>query len=66
LTGAFRKVDRDGLSSGELDLLAKLENMDTVLIGCGAEYGDRKKELERFASEQRAIHVPVLEVTAHE
>jgi hypothetical protein len=62
LTGAFGKVDRDGLSTGELDLLAKLENMDTVLIGCGASYDDRKKELERFASEQRSGHVPLLEV----
>lgn len=62
LTGAFGKVDRDGLSTGELDLLAKLENMDTVLLGCGASYEDRKKELERFASEQRNGHVPLLEV----
>lgn len=53
LMGEFVKIDRDGLSSGDLDLLAKLENMDTVLIGCGASYGDRKKELEQFASEQR-------------
>jgi hypothetical protein len=53
LMGKFGKIDRDGLSSGDLDLLAKLENMDTVLIGCGAIYGDRKKELEQFASEQR-------------
>ena len=53
LTGEIGKIDRDGLSSGDLDLLAKLENMDTVLIGCGAIYDDRKKELEQFASEQR-------------
>ena len=51
--GKFGKIDRDELSSGDLDLLAKLENMDTVLIGCGAIYDDRKKELEQFASEQR-------------
>ncbi|CAG9931543.1 KilA-N domain-containing protein [Candidatus Nitrotoga arctica] len=53
LTGELGKIDRDGLSSGDLDLLAKLENMDTVLIGCGASYDDRKKELVQFASEQR-------------
>ena len=53
LTGEFGKIDRDGLSAGDLDLLAKLENMDTVLIGCGASYSNRKKELEQFASEQR-------------
>ena len=55
LMGKFGKIDRDGLSSGDLDLLAKLENMDTVLIGCGANYDDRKKELEQFAREQRAV-----------
>jgi hypothetical protein len=53
LTGEPGKVDRDGLSSGDLDLLAKLENRNAVLIGCGSSYVDRKKELEQFASEQR-------------
>ena len=53
LTGEFGKVDRDGLSPGDLDLLAKLENLDTVLIGCGSSYEDRKKELEKYAKEQR-------------
>ena len=61
LTGEFGKVNRDELNSGDLDLLAKLENMDTVLIGCGASYDDRKKELERFACDQRAVKVPMLE-----
>jgi hypothetical protein len=60
LTGAFGKVDRDGLSPGDLDLLAKLENMDTILIACNATYDDRKAELERFASEQRMSHAPML------
>ena len=59
LTGAFGKVDRDGLDAGDLDLLAKLENLDTVLIGCGTSYEDRKVELEKFAEEQRAAH-PIL------
>jgi hypothetical protein len=53
LTGVLGKIDRDGLSSGDLDLLAKLENFDTVLIGCEVLYIDRKKELEQFASDQR-------------
>lgn len=60
LTGEFGKIDRDNLSPGDLDLLAKLENMDTVLIGCGADYEYRKKELEKFASEQRLSHPPAL------
>lgn len=58
LTGEFGKLDREELSPGDLDLLAKLENLDSVLLGCSASYEDRKKELERFASEQRANHAP--------
>jgi len=65
LTGVFGKVDRDGLSTGELDLLAKLENLDTVLITLDKSYDERKQELEQFASEQRAANVPMLEA-AHE
>lgn len=61
LTGEFGKVDRDGLNAGELDLLAKLENMNTVLIGCTESYEERKAELERFASEQRSGLTPLLE-----
>lgn len=60
LTGTFGKVDREGLSAGDLDLLAKLENLDSVLLGCGMSYEDRKKELEKFANEQRAAHAPAL------
>lgn len=59
LTGVFGKVDRDGLGAGDLDLLAKLENLDTVLIGCGTSYEGRKAELEKFAEDQRAAH-PIL------
>ena len=60
LTGEFGKMDRDGLSPGNLDLLAKLENLNTILIGCGASYADRKQELEQFAAEQRVIHAPAV------
>ena len=34
--------------------------MDTILIACNATYDDRKSELERFASEQRMSHAPML------
>jgi hypothetical protein len=64
LTGEFGKVDREGLSPGDLDLLAKLENLDTVLLGCNASYDDRKAELERFATGQRAAHQLALEDAA--
>lgn len=60
LAGKFCGVDRDGLSPGDLDLLAKLENLNTILIGCGATYADRKQELEQFAAVQRVSHAPVV------
>ena len=60
LTGEFGKVDRDALSPGDLDLLAKLENLDTVLLGCGRDYAQRKQELEHFAWEQRMFYTPML------
>lgn len=60
LTGKFGKLDRESLSPGDLDLLAKLESLDSVLLGCGAPYADRKTELERFTSEQRIAHATQL------
>jgi hypothetical protein len=61
LTGAFAKLDREALAVGDLDLLAKLENLDTVLLGCGASYDQRKAELEQFASDQRTPKLQTLE-----
>jgi hypothetical protein len=49
LTGEFKPLDRNALSAPELDLLAKLEERNTVLIGCGLTYDERKLALERFA-----------------
>ncbi len=59
LTGKFCSVDREGLGIGDLDLLAKLENMDTVLIGCGMPYEERKAEMARYAAECR-VATPML------
>jgi hypothetical protein len=53
LTGQSGKVDREGLNTGELDLLARLENLDAVLLACGSSYEERKQELAQFASDQR-------------
>ncbi|GAA5785640.1 KilA-N domain-containing protein [Chitiniphilus shinanonensis] len=54
LTGQFAAIDRDSLEQRELDLLAKLETFDAVLIGCGTTYEERKRELEHYAHEERA------------
>lgn len=53
LTGTFGSVDRNGLSSEDLDLLAKLEERNTVLIGRGIDYAKRKAILEQHAIDWR-------------
>lgn len=62
LTGEFKGLDRELLTAGELDMLAKLEERNTVLMGCGLDYEERKKALERFAADWREIHPKLLEV----
>lgn len=62
LTGEWKKLDRDSLSTGELDLLAKLEERNSVLIGCGLDKVAKKKALEQFVTDWRAIRTPALEV----
>ena len=53
LTGEFKGLDRDALSFEDLDILAKLEEKNTVLIGRGVAYADRKKFLEQYAIDLR-------------
>lgn len=60
LTGEFQGLDRERLAAGELDLLAKLEERNTVLIGCGLGRDERKLALKRFARDwpNRALDAP--------
>ena len=53
LAGEFKGLDRDSLDSGQLDLLAKLEELNTVLIGSGADYAARKPALSKYAEDWR-------------
>ena len=53
LTGEFKPVDREGLTSSELDLLAKLETMNTLLIGQGYSRDDRKVALLETVGKDR-------------
>jgi len=54
LTGKFGGIDRDTLSNIDLDLLARLEERNAVLIGRSVEYADRKKMLEQAMLDLRA------------
>lgn len=53
LTGKFKPVDRDGLTANELDLLAKLEELNTLLIGQGFDRDERKERLQMAVSNSR-------------
>lgn len=54
LVGEFKGLDRDALPYDDLDLLAKLEVYNSVLIGEGQDYTARKLLLEHFAKQWRA------------
>jgi hypothetical protein len=54
ITGEFKPLDRDSLAYEELDLLAKLEERNAVLVGCGLCRDERKMALSKFVSEFKA------------
>ena len=56
LTGKFCAIDRDALSSKDLDLLGALEVKDIALIGRGRSYKERKESLKEYAEAWRAKH----------
>jgi len=53
LTGKFQSIDRDSLAAKELDVLAKLQEKNSVLIGRGVDYDTRKKIIEQYAIDLR-------------
>lgn len=55
LSGEFKSIDRDLLSFQDLDLLAKLEVRDAVLLGRGYTYEQRKSALRAYADDCRSL-----------
>lgn len=53
LTGKFQSVDRDALPADQLDLLSYLQERNTVLIGRGLEYDQRKPIVKQYAMDWR-------------
>ncbi len=51
LTGNYKGIDRDALPQAQLDLLARLEVRNSVLIGQGFDYQTRKASLLVFVAE---------------
>lgn len=56
LSGEFKGLDRDALTKDQLDLLAKLEVRNTVLIAQGLNYEDRKRKLYAAAAAWKVAH----------
>lgn len=61
LSGEFKGLNRDALSSSELALLAYLEERNAVLIGRGLAYDQRKTTLRQYAMDWRLSHTAALE-----
>lgn len=53
LVGKFQGLKRDDLTGDKLDLLAKLEELNAVLIGAGRDYEERKLALHEYAGQWR-------------
>ena len=56
LTGEFKPVDRDSATAEDLALLAKLELKNTLLMGLGQPYADRKTALQQYVTDSRTLH----------
>ena len=55
LTGKFEPIDRDSLSADELDMLASLENRNSVLIGRDVDRETRKEILVSMVGDSRNL-----------
>jgi hypothetical protein len=53
LTGEFKPVDRDALPIDDLNLLASLENRNSVLLGRGVDRETRKEMLSAMAEQHK-------------
>lgn len=53
MTGEFKPLDREELSIADIDLLAKLETMNTLLIGQGFSRDNRKERLQQVVADSR-------------
>ncbi|TCG09376.1 hypothetical protein BZM27_06135 [Paraburkholderia steynii] len=65
-SGKFQSLERDSLSTTALDLLARLEERNAVMIGLGKDYDERKASLQAFATVWTANHAANLTVALGE
>ncbi|MNJ61947.1 hypothetical protein D3C77_577610 [compost metagenome] len=56
ITGSFAGRDRDKLSEPELEIVTLAELRDTVLIGGGLAYAERRENLLLYVRELQSKH----------
>lgn len=57
LIGEYKALDRESLSGQDLDLLAKLESLNSVMISDSMSRDDRRERLAGVVAKERASHV---------
>lgn len=57
LTGEYKALDRESLNGQDLDLLAKLESLNSVMISDSVSRDDRRERLADAVEKERASHV---------
>lgn len=57
LTGEYKAIDRESLNGQDLDLLAKLESLNSVMISDSVSRDDRRERLADAVEKERASHV---------
>jgi len=61
LTGEHKGMDRDGMTLYQMDFLAHFEIRNTIMIGLGMEYADRKAALTTEAKQWKLDNKPGIE-----
>ena len=56
-TGEFKKIEREGLTAGELGILSNIETMAFALIAQGLEYAESKSILRIYGLKQRQLEL---------
>lgn len=62
ITGEFKGLDRDGLSTAELDVLGQLEIRNSALIATGHEYQQRKTKILAYVAGYKITHPGTLQL----
>lgn len=64
LAGEFKSLDRDALTTEELDLMARLEVRAAALLGRGMSYQERKAALKLFVDDWKIERIRKLDKAA--